>query len=104
MPFAFQMLQKLKEHQRQVFLSSATPIQELRRIVEKKDWRHLFDGIYGAPGTKSTHIISIKKKTVSGVRKYSFVETRSVIRSLPQRWDVISSVSVREIVSFKASQ
>ena len=61
-PFAFQMLQKLRERRRQVFLSSATPVQELRRIVEKKDWRHLFDGIYGAPGTKSSHIISIKKE------------------------------------------
>ena len=71
-PFAFQMLQKLKEHQRQVFLSSATPVQELRRIVEKKGWRHLFDGIYGAPRRKSSHIISIKKKTGSGVRKILF--------------------------------
>jgi len=72
MPFGFQMLQKLRERRRQIFLSSATPIQELRRIVEKKGWRHLFDEIYGAPGTKSSHIMSIKKKTVSGVKKILF--------------------------------
>ena len=39
-----------------LFVVSATPVDELGRIVRKRGWMDAFRGIYGAPVPKATHL------------------------------------------------
>ena len=34
-------------------LSSATPEENLRRIIDARGWSHLFDGVFGLPTSKT---------------------------------------------------
>jgi phosphoglycolate phosphatase len=49
---ATRLLETLRAQPCKVFLSSATPIDNLRRIVEQRGWAPFFDGVHGHPAVK----------------------------------------------------
>tara|TARA_Y100000590_G_scaffold466810_1_gene643439 strand:+ start:755 stop:1132 length:378 start_codon:yes stop_codon:yes gene_type:complete len=60
------MLNRLRSFNKNIYVSSATPLTYLTRILELRNLDKLFDGIYGAPLKKNEHInkiLSITKKT-----------------------------------------
>lgn len=52
MPGATRLLEDLRRRDVKLYLSSATPLENLRAIVAKRDWVDRFDGIYGRPTSK----------------------------------------------------
>lgn len=46
------LLNALRQQSHLVFLSSATPQENLSSIIHARGWRHLFDGIFGRPNSK----------------------------------------------------
>jgi phosphoglycolate phosphatase len=52
MPGAEALLAKLRQHGVRVVLSSATPVDSLRRIVEQRGWLRHFDEVLGHPSRK----------------------------------------------------
>jgi len=44
------------------FVSSGTPEDEMRRIVEKKQLSRYFKAVFGSPDTKETHILNVLKE------------------------------------------
>ena len=53
MPGAESLLQALRDGGRQVVLSSATPLANLKTIVERRGWVHRFDHLAGSPVSKA---------------------------------------------------
>ena len=56
---ALKTLKELKRRKVKVFLSSATPIDTLQRIIDMRGWNELFDGVMGSPDSKKDHLKSI---------------------------------------------
>jgi phosphoglycolate phosphatase-like HAD superfamily hydrolase len=59
-PGATLLLQQLRGEGRRVYLSSATPIASLRRILERRSWLHLFDDVFGHPASKRESLARIR--------------------------------------------
>lgn len=49
---ATRLLEVLRRRKRKLYLSSATPLDNLQGILEKRGWTRNFDGIYGGPRSK----------------------------------------------------
>ena len=59
MPGASQLLRGLQHAGLLVFISSATPLTNLARIIERRRWRDSCNGIYGHPHRKSDTLRTI---------------------------------------------
>jgi phosphoglycolate phosphatase-like HAD superfamily hydrolase len=46
------LLRELKRAGRRIYLSSATPLTSLRRILEQRQWLQYFDDVFGHPASK----------------------------------------------------
>jgi len=69
-PHAQKTLEKLKNFRKSIFVSSATPLTYLTRILQLREVTKLFDGIYGAPSSKIKHIdqiLAITKKNPKNI-------------------------------------
>lgn len=53
MPGATRLLEALRCRGRKLYLSSATPLDNLQGIVTKRNWADRFDGIFGGPTSKA---------------------------------------------------
>jgi len=58
-PGADVLIEVLKNESIPVFVSSATPITELEKIVSKRSWAKKLSGIYGSPTRKVDHLCDI---------------------------------------------
>jgi phosphoglycolate phosphatase-like HAD superfamily hydrolase len=65
MPGATALLQELRLHGKHLYLSSATPLSSLQRIVERRGWSQLFDAIFGAPDDKRSSLSRICAATTA---------------------------------------
>jgi phosphoglycolate phosphatase len=65
MPGATALLNGLRRHGKHLFLSSATPVASLQRIVERRGWSHLFDAIFGSPNSKRASLLQIRAATAA---------------------------------------
>jgi phosphoglycolate phosphatase-like HAD superfamily hydrolase len=63
MPGATDLLHGLRQQGKHLYLSSATPIDSLRPIIDRRGWSHLFDAIFGAPQTKPASLLQIRATT-----------------------------------------
>jgi phosphoglycolate phosphatase len=63
MPGATALLEGLRRNGRHLYLSSATPVTSLQRIVERRGWSHLFDAIFGSPHSKQASLLQIRAAT-----------------------------------------
>ncbi len=68
---AEELLKKLQANKKKVILSSATPIENLKKIIKFRNWENYFDEIYGSP--------DIKEDTLSKVIAYYSLDPNSVI-------------------------
>jgi phosphoglycolate phosphatase len=59
MPGASGLLQSLREQQYAIYLSSATPLENLLRVLAWRSWSNRFDGIFGLPQTKPETLMGI---------------------------------------------
>jgi len=62
MPGATGLLEALRCRGRKLYLSSATPLENLQGIVAKRNWTDRFDGIFGGPTIKADvlrHVMSV---------------------------------------------
>jgi phosphoglycolate phosphatase len=59
MPGASHILRGLQHAGLSVFISSATPLANLARIIERRRWRDLCNGLYGHPNRKSDTLKAI---------------------------------------------
>ena len=57
-----QVLDELREANKQIFVSSGGDQEEVRMLLKMKNVSGLFDGIFGSPNTKFQHIDEIKKE------------------------------------------
>lgn len=46
-----------------LFVASGTPEDELRQIVARRGWAHMFDGVFGSPPTKAEILSTIAERT-----------------------------------------
>lgn len=60
MPGASQILRGLQQAGLRVFISSATPLDNLERIIERRRWRNWCNGLYGHPYGKSDALRAIR--------------------------------------------
>jgi len=63
MPGATQALNELSEKGFLLFVNSATPVEPLRKLLELRDWAHIFQCVYGAEASKADNLRSIASKT-----------------------------------------
>lgn len=70
MPGASEILRELQHAGICVFISSATPQENLESIVERRGWRDWCDGLYGHPNQKSD--------TLRGIRARLGIDIRSI--------------------------
>ena len=56
---AYKTLIKLKNSKIKIFISSATPLKTLKKIIIMRGWEELFDDIYGHPDSKESHLREI---------------------------------------------
>jgi phosphoglycolate phosphatase-like HAD superfamily hydrolase len=63
MPGATELLNGLRRHGKHVYLSSATPIDSLKNIVERRGWSSRFDAIFGSPNNKRESLLQIRAAT-----------------------------------------
>lgn len=61
-PFAIESLKLLKDRKEQVYLSSNTPEDALDRIVDIRQLRSYFNGIFGVPHIKSNTVENLLRK------------------------------------------
>jgi phosphoglycolate phosphatase-like HAD superfamily hydrolase len=54
-----------------LFVNSGTPTEPLRRLLELRNWAHIFQAAYGAEGTKAGNLKSIALK--SGAARHEIV-------------------------------
>jgi len=73
MPGAIALLNALREHRRRLYLSSATPLVNLREVVERRGWTELFQGIFGSPTTKREALKDIMETTGTDVSSLAVV-------------------------------
>jgi len=62
MPGATRLLEALRCRGRKLYLSSATPFDNLQGIMAKRNWADRFDGIFGGPTSKADvlrHVMSV---------------------------------------------
>jgi phosphoglycolate phosphatase-like HAD superfamily hydrolase len=52
-------LQLLGAQGMSIFVSSATPTEPLRALIQARGWGEMFHGVYGAPASKQAHIHQI---------------------------------------------
>jgi len=71
-PGAIEFLSILQNRQKKIFLISATPEAEIRRIVKKKDMMHFFREIKGAPRKKQENLIDILRHYRLSAQKCSY--------------------------------
>ena len=64
-PGASELISGLRVRSIPLFISSATPQNELLRVVAGRPWSGAFEGIYGSPDTKLEHLYRIRY-SVSG--------------------------------------
>ena len=62
-PGAYKTLVKLKSLKIKIFLSSATPIKTLKKIIKIKCWEYFFEDIFGYPKSKEQHLEKILNLT-----------------------------------------
>jgi phosphoglycolate phosphatase len=63
-------LKELNKRNFKIFVSSATPVNTLKRIIRMRGWVELFEDVMGAPESKEDHlksILSLKNYSVSEV-------------------------------------
>jgi phosphoglycolate phosphatase len=65
MPGATALLEGLRLHGKHLYLSSATPVASLQRIVERRGWSQLFDAVFGAPQSKRSTLQRIRAATAA---------------------------------------
>lgn len=63
MPGATRLLEELRRDGVSVYLSSATPLGSLQKILEQRSWIDRFDGVYGHPLTKVEALRDIVART-----------------------------------------
>lgn len=68
-----EFLERMREKGIMVFVSSGTPQDEMRRIVDAKGIAHLFTDVLGSPDTKETHIDNMLNKYNVGRGEALFV-------------------------------
>jgi phosphoglycolate phosphatase len=68
MPGASQILRGLQQAGLRVFISSATPLDNLARIIERRRWRDLCNGLYGHPHRKSDALRAIRAQLGTDIR------------------------------------
>ena len=73
-------LKKLKAFKKNIYVSSATPLTYLARILELRKLSKLFDGIYGAPSIKNEHINQILSITKKNPQKIVYIGDSDVDR------------------------
>ena len=59
---ATRLLEALRRRKRKLYLSSATPLENLQGIVAKRGWTDHFDGIFGGPASKVDtlrHVVAV---------------------------------------------
>ena len=72
-PGAEDLLKTLHDSDKLVFLSSATPISSLRKIINYRGWQDLFNGIYGMPSSKITTLKELIKQEKLNVEEVAVV-------------------------------
>jgi len=72
-PGATALMEQLRRHQRRLYLNSATPIDSLRMIIERRGWRRLFEGIFGHPAGKIESARRVLAGTASGAESIAVV-------------------------------
>lgn len=70
-PGATQALEELSAMGLMLFVNSGTPTEPLRRLLELRNWAHIFQAAYGAEGTKAGNLKSIALK--SGAARHEIV-------------------------------
>jgi phosphoglycolate phosphatase-like HAD superfamily hydrolase len=73
MPGAVALLQQLRRRGRQLYVSSATPVASLRRILEQRGWLHYFSDCFGYPASKHETLRRIRDLTGAGVDSLAVV-------------------------------
>jgi len=73
MPGASALLQQLREHGRWLYLNSATPIESLRDILQRRGWLSLFEDIFGFPTSKREALIRIRESSGAAVASFAVV-------------------------------
>ena len=68
---AEELLKKLQASKKRVILSSATPIENLQKIIKSRKWDQYFDAIYGSP--------HLKENTLSQVINQGSLDPSSLI-------------------------
>jgi phosphoglycolate phosphatase len=59
-------LAALRRSGKKLFLNSATPLEGLLPVLEKRKWRGYFDGVYGTHGKKAAYLRKIMAKCAIG--------------------------------------
>jgi phosphoglycolate phosphatase-like HAD superfamily hydrolase len=72
-PGAESLLRALHDSGKLVFLSSATPINSLREIINYRGWQGLFHGIYGMPSSKTNTLQELIKQEKLKVEEVAVV-------------------------------
>ena len=72
-PYALSTLLKLNKYNKSLFISSATPKKYLIELVEIRNLKKYFKGIYGSPKSKYDHILQILSLTKSKKNKIIYI-------------------------------
>jgi phosphoglycolate phosphatase-like HAD superfamily hydrolase len=73
MPGASQILRGLQQAGLRVFISSATPLDNLELIIERRRWRNWCNGLYGHPYRKSDALRAIRAQLGTDIRSIAVV-------------------------------
>jgi phosphoglycolate phosphatase len=68
-PGALSTLKELKRKKIKIFVSSATPTNTLKRIINMRGWSELFEDVMGSPESKEDHL-----KLILSLNNYSLSE------------------------------
>lgn len=70
---ASEIISGLKERGIPLFISSATPQNELLQVVAGRPWSGAFQGIYGSPDTKLEHLDRIRRGVCGSPQSLLFI-------------------------------
>lgn len=73
MPGAVALLQELRRFELRLYVSSATPVASLRRILDQRNWLQYFADSFGHPASKRDTIRRIRDMNRAGVESLAVI-------------------------------
>lgn len=81
-------LQRLGAQGVRLFVSSATPTEPLRALIQARGWGEVFHGVYGAPASKEAHIRRILNKGGWAPTELVYIGDSDADRDAAERFSV----------------